>query len=164
MNQIEFNQEISKNGRPVIVDFWATWCIPCKMTKPVLEKLAQEYTQKVDFLAINGDESPEVLKNFGVMGIPTVLAIREGKVIGRVTGAQNEAGYRTMFEALAEGKEVKIHLSSFDRLLRLGAGASLIIVGITTGAWFLAVIGGFVTFLGVYDRCPVWAAIDRLMR
>jgi len=134
------------------------------MTRPVLERLAQEYAQKVDFLPINADDAPEVLKIFRVAGIPTVLAIRDGKVIGRVTGAQNEAGDRTMFEALAEGKDVKIHLSSFDRLLRLGAGASLIIVGITTGAWFLAVIGGFVAFLGVYDRCPVWTAITKLLR
>jgi thioredoxin 1 len=80
-----------------------------------------------------------------------------------VAGAQNEAGYRALFEALAEGREVKIPLSTFDRFLRLGAGALLAMVGISTGNWLLTGAGGVVAFLGVYDRCPIWRAVTGLI-
>ncbi len=129
------------------------------MTKPILEKLAQEYAEKVNFLSINADNSPHVLQQFQVIGIPTVMALRDEKVLGRVTGAQSEASYRAMFDALADGNEVKVPLSAFNRMLRFSAGVLFIMIGISTSNWFLASIGGFVAFLGVYDRCPVWNAI-----
>ena len=164
MKTSEFQLEISQSGKPVIVDFWAPWCGPCRMTKPILEKLAREYADNVDFLPVNADDSREVLEQFQVAGIPTVLALRDGKVVGRVTGAQNEAGFRAMFAALADGKEVKIPMTAFDRLLRLGAGTLLIGVGLFTSSWLLASAGGIVAFLGVYDRCPIWAAITRTIK
>lgn len=164
MNNSTFLTMISQRNRPVVVDFWAPWCIPCRMTKPILEKLAVEYADGVDFLPINADDSREVLEQFHVTGIPTVLTIQDGKVVGRVTGAQNEAGYRAMFQALADGKEVKVPLSTLDRLLRLGAGSLLIMTGIATGSWMVAALGGLVAFLGVYDCCPIWAALTRRMR
>lgn len=163
MDQSEFQQKISQTGKPVVVDFWAPWCAPCRMTKPILEKLAHEYAEKVDFYPVNANNSFKVLEQFKVTGIPTVLTLRDGKVVGRVTGAQTEASYRAMFEALVDGREVKVPLAAFDRVLRLGAGALLIVVGISTGNWFLAGFGGIVAFLGVYDRCPVWAAVTRLL-
>ncbi len=133
------------------------------MTKPILEKLAQEYAEKVDFLPVNADDSREVLEHFQVSGIPTVLALHDGKVMARVTGARNEAGYRSMFAALAEGKEVKISMTTFDRFLRLGAGVLIFLVGLSTGNWLVAGLGGLLAFLGIYDRCPIWAAITRLL-
>ena len=164
MNSSKFQQTISQTGKPVIVDFWAPWCVPCRMTKPILEKLAQEYTHKVDFLPINADDSPEVLQQFHVIGIPTVLALRGGKVVGRVTGVQNEAGYRGMFAALAEGKEVQVPQPVFERMLRLGAGTLLILIGISMSSWLAAGLGGLIAFLGVYDRCPIWRALTRAIR
>jgi hypothetical protein len=133
------------------------------MTRPALEKLAQEYAGKVDFLPVNADDSRDVLEQFQVSGIPTVLALRDGKVVGRVTGARNEASYRDMFIALADGREVKIPMTSFDRFLRLGAGALLLLTGLLTGNWLLMGLGGLLAFLGVYDRCPIWAAITRFL-
>jgi thioredoxin len=164
MNLTQFQQKISSADKPIVVDFWAPWCGPCRMTKPVLEKLANEFSGKVEFLPIDADASRDVLANFRVFGIPTVLAIRDGKVVGRVTGAQNEAGYRALFESLAEGGEVKFPMSTFDRTLRLGAGLLLIAIGISTANWFLLGIGGIVAFLGVYDRCPIWRAITGILR
>jgi thioredoxin 1 len=164
MNISEFQQKISGTGKPVVVDFWAPWCAPCRVTKPILEKLAQEYADRVEFIPIDADASREVLEKFQVIGIPTVLTLRDGKLVGRVTGAKTEPGYRAMFEALAEGREVKIPMSAFDRTLRLGAGVLLVAVGFSTGSWLAAGIGGIVAFLGVYDRCPIWRAITGMLR
>ena len=164
MNLLEFQQKISTAGKPIVVDFWAPWCMPCRMTKPILEKLAGEYTAKVDFLPIDADTSRDVLEHFQISGIPTVITFRNGEVAGRVTGAQNETAFRALFESLATGNEVKIHMSTFDRTLRLGAGGLLVAVGISTGNWMLAGIGGIVAFLGVYDRCPIWRAITTMIR
>ena len=160
----DFLHKTTQTGKPVIVDFWAPWCGPCRMTKPTLEKLAQEYADKVDFLPVNADDSGDVLEQFRVSGIPTVLALRDGKVVGRVTGARNEAGYRAMFIALADGREVKISMTSFDRFLRLGGGALLLLTGLVTDNWLVTVLGGLLAFLGVYDRCPIWAAVTRFFR
>lgn len=159
MNLIQFQQAVSSSDKIVVVDFWAEWCIPCRVTKPILEKLAREYAGNVAFMPVNADDSREVLAHFQVIGIPTVLAMRGGEVLSRVTGAQGEAGYRSMFESLAAGRAVKIPLSTFDRLLRLGAGTLLLLVGITTGSWVALGFGGLIAFLGIYDRCPIWRAL-----
>lgn len=134
------------------------------MTKPILDKLAKEYAEKVEFMPINADDSREVLEQFRVFGIPTVITLRNGKEVGRVTGAQTEGNYRTMFEALAEGKEVKVPLTQFDRMLRLGAGGLFIMVGISTHNWLIAGIGGILAFMGIYDRCPIWQALTGLFK
>jgi len=134
------------------------------MTKPILEKLAKEFDGKVEFMPVNADDSQEVLKQFKVFGIPTVITLRDGKEVARVTGAQSEKNYRAMFEALAEGKEVKVPLTHYDRMLRLGAGALFVILGISTSNWLVAGIGGIISFMGIYDRCPIWQAITRMFK
>ncbi len=160
----EFKEKVSKSQIPIVVDFWAPWCAPCRVTKPVLEKLSAEYREQVEFLPINADESQEILQSMKVFGIPTVVTFRGGKEVGRVVGAQNEQNYRGMFEALATGREVEVPLTHFDRMLRLGAGALFMIVGISTGNWLAAGIGGVLAFMGIYDRCPIWRAITGLFK
>lgn len=164
MNKSEFQQKISESGKPVIVDFWATWCGPCMLTKPILDKLAKEYGDAVQFMPVNADDSRDVLEQFRVYGIPTVITLQDGKEVGRVTGAQNEAGYRTMFEALANGTEVKVPLAQFDRMLRLGGGALFIMIGISTSNWIVASVGGILSFMGIYDRCPIWNTVTRIFK
>lgn len=164
MNIIEFQKRISETDKPIIVDFWATWCMPCKVSKPILERLADEYSDKVEFLPIDADHSRDVLEHFKVIGIPTVLAIHNGETMGRVTGAQNETVYRTMFDALAEGRDVKVPISPVDRTLRLGAGMLLAMFGISSSNWLVLGIGAVIAFLGIYDRCPIWQAITGMIR
>ncbi len=134
------------------------------MTKPILDKLGKEFADEVEFLPINADQSREVLEQYRIFGIPTVIAFQNGKEVARLTGAQNEAGYRAVFDALAQGKEVKVPMTQFDRMLRLGAGALFIMVGASTGSWLVAGIGGVLSFLGIYDRCPIWNALTRIFQ
>jgi thioredoxin 1 len=163
MNKQEFQQKLESN-KPLFVDFWALWCGPCMMTKPILDKLGREFAEDVEFLPINADHSREVLEQYRIFGIPTVIAFQNGKEVARLTGAQNEAGYRSVFEALAQGKEVKVSMTQFDRMLRLGAGGLFIMVGVSTGSWLVAGIGGILAFLGIYDRCPIWNALTGMFQ
>lgn len=134
------------------------------MTKPILDKLAKEFANEVEFMPINADESREILEQYRVFGIPTVISLRNGKELGRITGAQNEAGYRAMFQALADGREVKVPLTQFDRMLRLGAGGLFLAIGVSTSSWILAGVGGILAFMGVYDRCPIWNAVSGIFK
>ena len=164
MNKSEFQQNISHTGKPVVVDFWAPWCAPCRTTKPILEKLANEYADEVEFIPINADDSHDLVQKFGILGIPTVLIFQNGIETSRITGAQNEIHYKLLFESSAKGNAVKVPLPAFDRLLRLGAGTLLVLVGFSTSSWLVAGIGFILTFLGVYDRCPIWRALTGMLK
>lgn len=164
MNQLEFQEKISSIEKPIIIDFWASWCTPCMTTKPILNKLAREFSNEVEFIPINADDSREVLEQFNIFGIPTVITLRNGREVGRVSGSQTEANYRSMFEALATGKVVKIPLTPFDRTLRIGGGMLFIMIGISTNNWLLGGIGAILAFLGFYDRCPIWNAVTGMFK
>ncbi|MGD8404641.1 MAG: thioredoxin family protein [Anaerolineales bacterium] len=159
MNQTQFLEKAKASGKPVVVDFWAPWCAPCRMTKPVLEKLAGEYQDSVEFWPINSDEHQELIQDLKVFGIPTVLLIQDGKVAGRFSGAQREDTYRGMFEALANGETIHVSISPVDRFLRLGVGTASVIFALQSSTWWLLPLGLLILFTGVYDRCPIWKAI-----
>lgn len=159
MNQTQLLEKTKAAGKPTVVDFWAPWCAPCRMTKPILEKLAKEYQSKVNFLEINADKNQTLLQELKIYGIPTVLLIQEGKIVKKYTGAQREEAYRKMFESLATGQAPQISISPIDRFLRLAIGAAAIIFAIQSSTWWLLAIGGAILFTGVYDRCPIWKAI-----
>ncbi len=85
-----FEKTVLQSSLPVIVDFWAPWCGPCRMVAPTLEKLAREYAGKLVVAKVNTDENPEWAMRFGVQGIPTMLFVANGKVIHRQVGALPE--------------------------------------------------------------------------
>jgi thioredoxin 1 len=156
------NQLVGKagaTGKPTIVDFWAPWCAPCRMTKPILEKLAREYEDSVHFWTINSDENQQLIQELKIFGIPTLLLIQDGKITGRFTGAQQESTYREIFESLSTGRTVQIPISAFDRFLRLAIGTVTAIFALHTSTWWLLPLGLVILFTGVYDRCPIWRAI-----
>ena len=82
-----FEQSVHESLLPVIVDFWAPWCGPCRMVAPTLEKLAKEYAGKLVVAKVNTDENPDWSIKFGVQGIPTMLFVSGGKVVHRQVGA-----------------------------------------------------------------------------
>lgn len=98
----EFEQKVLQSQVPVIVDFWAPWCNPCKMIAPTLEKLATEYGDKVLIAKINTDENQEWMTKFGIQGIPTVLFVANGKVVHRQVGALPERMLRDVVTQFLE--------------------------------------------------------------
>uniref|UniRef100_A0A7C5U3V3 Thioredoxin n=1 Tax=Caldiarchaeum subterraneum TaxID=311458 RepID=A0A7C5U3V3_CALS0 len=86
VTDLDFDEFISKH-RFVVVDFWAEWCAPCRAIAPVVKELAKQYAGKVVFGKLNVDENPRTASRFGIMGIPTLLFFKSGKVVDMVVGA-----------------------------------------------------------------------------
>jgi thioredoxin len=91
-----FEKTVLNSNIPVIVDFWAPWCGPCKMIAPTLEKIAKENAGKVIVAKVNTDENPEWAMKYGVQGIPTMLFVSNGKIVHRQVGALPEPMLRTI--------------------------------------------------------------------
>jgi thioredoxin 1 len=100
VNDSEFEEKVLKSPLPVVVDFWAPWCGPCKMIAPALEKIAGEYAGKLTIVKVNTDQNPEWAMKFGVQGIPTMLFIAQGQVRDRMVGAGHAAMIKARVEAL----------------------------------------------------------------
>ncbi len=82
-----FDSEVLKSTTPVLVDFWASWCAPCKAISPVVDGLADDYDGKVKIGKLNVDENPATPGKYGVRGIPTLILFKDGKVVDQVVGA-----------------------------------------------------------------------------
>lgn len=97
-----FEKVVLKSELPVIVDFWAPWCGPCRMVAPILDKLAKEYDGKLVIAKVNTDENPQWATQFGVQGIPTMLMISGGKVVHSQVGALPEGMLRDVVTQFLE--------------------------------------------------------------
>ena len=100
LNKANFEQEVLKSPVPVVVDFWAEWCGPCKQVAPVLDELAGEYDNRVRIGKVNIDEDQELAAEYGVRAIPTFLLFKAGEVAGQIVGMVSKRDLKSQFDKL----------------------------------------------------------------
>lgn len=95
-----FSEHVLKSKLPVVIDFWATWCPPCKIIEPIVDELAEEFGDKVIVGKMDADENPDVVGQLNVMSLPTMLFFKDGKPVKTLIGAQGKQTYKKAIEEL----------------------------------------------------------------
>lgn len=93
-----YESEVMKSDKPVLVDYWAPWCMPCSMVSPIINELSDEYSSKIKVCKVNIDEQGELASRAAVVSIPTVMFIKDGKVIEKLVGARSKDDYEEAIE------------------------------------------------------------------
>ena len=93
-----FEQSVLKSRIPVLVDFWAVWCAPCRLAEPVLEELSEQYKDKVSIFKLSVDENPRTGEVYGVMSIPTTILFKDGKELGRQVGFSGKGAFEELIK------------------------------------------------------------------
>lgn len=127
-----FSQKIEKSKGVALVDFWAPWCVPCRLVGPSIERLGEEFAGRVTIGKLNVDEHPDVAARFQVTGIPTVGVFRDGKLINRLVGVRPEQGYRSAIESALQAAPAA---ASAGSKAKRAAGHSVTVFSTPTCPW-----------------------------
>ncbi|MFQ5779708.1 MAG: thioredoxin [Nitrospiria bacterium] len=95
-----WEQEVLKSPGAVMVDFWASWCGPCKMIAPTIDELAEEYSGKLKVCKLNTDESPDIASRYQIMGIPSLLFFKDGKLVDKMVGAASKNQFKEKIDVI----------------------------------------------------------------
>ena len=98
-----FSDAVEKQSGPILVDFWAEWCMPCRALAPVIDELAQEFQGKVRFAKVDVDNCKEIPAKFGIRGIPTLILFNQGKKVNELVGNQAKEKIKTMLSSVVQG-------------------------------------------------------------
>ena len=106
VNQSQFESEVIQSDIPVVVDFYATWCPPCRMLAPILDRLADEFAGQIKFVKVNSDEEPQLSSDYYVTALPTVVFVDAGKNIGQFSGLPQEDALRSELKKWIDSRRV----------------------------------------------------------
>ncbi|MEE2701236.1 MAG: thioredoxin [Chloroflexota bacterium] len=98
----DFDEKVLKAGTPVLVDFWAEWCAPCRMIAPMVDELSQEYDGKISFAKVDVDSNPEISLKYGIRSIPTLLVFKDGQPVDQVIGAVPKGALKKRLDSALE--------------------------------------------------------------
>lgn len=107
VNQQQFETEVRESDLPVLVDFYATWCPPCRALGPILDRLAAEFEGKIKFVKVNSDEEPGLATEFEVTGLPTLVFVDDGEVVGQFSGLPPEDVLRSELSRWVQSRTAK---------------------------------------------------------
>lgn len=94
-----FDELLKTSDKPILVDFWAEWCGPCRMLSPIVEELAQDWKGKATVVKINTDEKPEIAQRYGIVSIPTLIMFKDGEEVKRTSGAMPKEALKAQYES-----------------------------------------------------------------
>jgi thioredoxin 1 len=100
VDEAKFEEMVIKADKPVMVDFWATWCKPCLIVAPIVDELAEEYDGKVNFFKLDVDHNPKIAATYGIMSIPTLLIFKNGEPVSNIVGARPKAELQKTLESV----------------------------------------------------------------
>ena len=100
VDQSSFDKIVLESSKPVLVDFWAPWCGPCRMVSPIVEELAKDYNGKVEFAKVNVDEAPFVASKYSIMSIPTIMIFKDGKPMEHVIGFKPKDQFKKLLDVV----------------------------------------------------------------
>ncbi len=169
VNESELFQRLQAHTQPLVLDFWASWCMPCRAIEPWMRRLQKEYQGRVEVWKVNADEHARLLRRLRIFGIPTLIAYHQGSEVARQTGVGSFQSMQQLFEAALQGEALAPRgLARSERFLRLLIAGVLFYVAYLNrpggGMLLLGGLAGIVFFSAVYDRCPVWRALYPRLR
>ena len=151
MTEAEFRARLRDHAGPVVVDFWAPWCGPCRAMAPALAELEIAFTGRVEVWKIDVDSEAEVAAALGVRVIPTLVAFNGEQEVTRVVGAPARRRLRALFEQAVTGVAVVLGMEPRDRAMRAVAGLGLALIAWRTGEPVLFVAAGLLLLAASYD-------------
>lgn len=92
-----FQKEVMESEIPVLADFWAEWCVPCKMVGPVVEEISKQYSGKIKVVKVNVDDMPDIAQKYNIISIPTLMVFNKGETVNQMVGAGNKASIEKLF-------------------------------------------------------------------